>query len=82
MAEVIITGRGTIIGRKDDLWIIDNGASNVYVAAANMLAADAKVGYGGFLTYEYRGFSRVGCFRAADDPVVRAAFKGTHQGKT
>lgn len=72
MAEIIIVGPGTIVGRWGDLWEIDNGMSKVYVAQENMLLKDPGIGRAGVLTYEHRAFSRVGCFRAADDAAVRA----------
>jgi hypothetical protein len=66
VTDVIVVGTGTIAGRNGDLWAIDSGRATLFIVPANMLLADPKIGDTGLLTYEYRGFSRVNCFRAID----------------
>lgn len=66
MEKVIVVGKGKIVGQSYGLWAVDNGSANVYIAPADVLFANPKVGDTGVLTYEYRGVSRRPCFRAVD----------------
>lgn len=71
LAEIVVVGKGTVVGRYGALWVVYDGHANIYIDAVNMLIADPQPGEIGVLTYGYRGFSRMGCFRAADDPIVQ-----------
>lgn len=68
MEKVIVVGKGRIVGQSCGLWAVDNGSAHVYIAPADVLFVNPKVGDAGVLTYEFRGFSRRPCFRA-DDPT-------------